>query len=103
MFTGQPAAADAEVAEEEPVAVQPEKAAAAEEEEAEAPKQSQIMDGQLDSSKDENDKKPVGSIFGSILGSSEDAAPSESKSDDNAVVDKSEETEPKVESDEEPK
>jgi hypothetical protein len=38
MFTGQPAAADAEVAEEEPVAVQSEKAAAAEEEETEAPK-----------------------------------------------------------------
>ena len=38
MFTGQPAAADAEVAEEEPVAVQSEKASAAEEEETEAPK-----------------------------------------------------------------
>tara|TARA_B110000285_G_C14809209_1_gene461160 strand:+ start:560 stop:673 length:114 start_codon:yes stop_codon:yes gene_type:complete len=37
------------------------------------------MDGQLDSSKDENDKKAVGGIFGSIFGSSDDDAPSESK------------------------
>jgi len=107
MLTGQPAATEAEVAEEEPVAVQSEKVTATEEKETEAPKESEIMDGQLDSSKDENDKKAVGSIFGSIFGSetgtTDDDAPSESKLDDAAVVDKSEETETKEESDEEPK
>ena len=79
MLRGQPAAAEAEADEEEPVAVQSEKATATEEKETEAPKQREIMDGQLDSSKDENDKKAVGGIFGSIFGSSDDDAPSESK------------------------
>jgi hypothetical protein len=84
MFKASPEEANAD--EEEFSEEVPETAAAvtASEDSEAAPKESgKIMDGQLDSSKDENDKKALGSIWN---------APSESKSNDDVKKSESDES-----------